>query len=106
MSIFGRISVGALVLCTGAIAWSNEGPEQDLRTTIEQWSVGGQTLRASGKTYVVAPDVQILDRNARFVSALQLKPGVPVLLTLSGNAVTHVIVNPGPSNPFERPGQR
>lgn len=106
MSVLHKI-VGGLVigLCMGALH-AQHVPDQEIRAQVQQWVPGSKTLKASGKVYELAADVQWLDRQARFTNPHAVRAGIPVLLLIADGQVTHVIVNPGPYNPFERPGGR
>ncbi|MEW6478933.1 MAG: hypothetical protein AB1455_05710 [Pseudomonadota bacterium] len=106
MSMLHKI-VGSLAMALSlGVVHAQLLQDQEIRAQIQQWTPGSKTLKASGKSYELAADVQWLDRQARFVSPQAARAGVPVLLLLSEGQVTHVIVNPGPYNPFERPGGR
>lgn len=87
-------------------AWSNQGLDADVRGVVEQWAPATATIKVSNRSYPLGQGVQVTDRNAKLISSSQVRVGSRVLLMLSGGAVTHVIVDPGSTNPFERPGVR
>lgn len=100
---FSIALVGALF---AQASWSNQFSDPDVRGVVEQWAPAAATIKVSNRSYPVAKDVQVTNGNAKLISPSQVRAGARVLLMLSEGTVTHVILNPGSTNPFERPGVR
>jgi hypothetical protein len=77
----------------------------EVRGTVRLWAPAAQRIELDGKSYRLAKDVQVLDRNTRLLEAQRVRPGLPVLLLMSGGeVVTHVVINPAVSSPFDKVG--
>lgn len=103
-----RLGVGLLATWV-AVAWAQDTPpveDQEVRGVVQLWAPGAQRIEVDGKAYRVARDVQVVDRETRLLPAQRVRPGVPVLLLISGGVgVTHVVVQPGDQNPFDQVGR-
>lgn len=91
----------------GTWAQSNLGVEDmEVRGTVQLWAPAAQRIEVGGKAYRVARDVQVVDRETRLLPPNRVRPGLPVLLLITdGEFVTHVVVNPGNSSPFDGVGR-
>lgn len=89
-------------------AWAQQaavGADLEIWGTVRLWAPAAQRIEVDGKPYRLARDVQVLDRNTRLLPAHRVRPGLPVMLLVTeGQVVTHVVVNPGPSSPFDKVG--
>lgn len=99
------------LLATSAVlssAWAQQaavGGDLEIWGTVRLWAPAAQRIEVDGKPYRLARDVQVLDRNTRLLPAQRVRPGVPVMLLVAGGeVVTHVVVNPGTSSPFDKVG--
>lgn len=78
----------------------------EVRGTVQLWAPAAQRIEVGGKAYRVARDVQVVDRETRLLPPNRVRPGLPVLLLITdGEFVTHVVVNPGKSSPFDGVGR-
>lgn len=77
--------------------------QQEVRGVLQPSQGKAGLIRVGGMDYSLSDATQVIDRNARLVTAAQLRPGVPVLLVLSAGRVTHVVVNPANGNPLDQP---
>lgn len=97
-----------LFIGTGA-TWAQGSPrleEQEVRGTVQLWAPAAQRIEVGGRSYLVARDVQVVDGQTRLLPPNRVRPGSPVLLLISGGGlVTHVVVNPGNSSPFDKAGR-
>lgn len=81
------------------------GADLEIWGTVRLWAPAAQRIEVDGKPYRLARDAQILDRNTRLMPAHRVRVGLPVMLIVAeGQVVTHVVVNPGHSSPFDKVG--
>lgn len=87
-------------------AWAQQaavGADLEIWGTVRLWAPAAQRIEVDGKAYRLARDVQVLDRNTRLLPSQRVRAGVPVMLLVAGGeTVTHVVVNPGTSSPFDK----
>lgn len=109
MKVIQSFLVG--LLATSAVlssAWAQQvavGADLEIWGTVRLWAPAAQRIEVDGKPYRLARDVQVLDRGTRLLPVHRVRPGLPVMLLVAdGQIVTHVVVNPGPSSPFDKVG--
>lgn len=79
-----------------------QGEDMEVRGIVQLWAPAAQRIEVDGRTYRLARDVQVVDRETRLLKQHQVRSGVPVMLLITdGEYVTHVVVNPGASSPFD-----
>lgn len=97
--------VTALLMATssGAQAQSAvQGQDMEVRGVVQLWAPAALRIEVDGRTYRLARDVQVVDRETRLLKPHQVQVGLVVLLLITdGQYVTHVVVNPGASSPFD-----
>lgn len=100
--------VAALLMTNNAALAQVEGQGQDMevRGTVQLWAPAALRIEVDGRTYRLDRGVQVVDRDTRLLRSHQVRAGLPVMLLITdGQYVTHVVVNPGATNPFEGANQ-
>lgn len=99
-------------VCAAAVTLGNvwaqvglPGEDQEVWGTVRLWAPSAQRIEVDGQAYRLASGVQVVDRNTRLLPLHQVRPGVPVMLLTNGQHVTHVVVKPGKSSPFDKVGR-
>lgn len=77
----------------------------DLTGLVQQWRSDSASIMVEGKVYEMADKVVFMDTQLKSLSRSSLKSGVKVMLMVANGKVTHVIVNPAQTSPFDRPGR-
>ncbi|MBA4263894.1 MAG: hypothetical protein C0453_02335 [Comamonadaceae bacterium] len=98
------MGVAALLMSSsGVMAQTDaQGQDTEVRGIVQLWAPAAQRIEVDGRTYRLARDVQVVDRETRLLKPHQVRSGVPVMLLVTESQdVSHVVVNPGPSSPFD-----
>jgi len=96
--------VAALLMSSsGVMAQTDaQGGDMEVWGTVQLWAPAALRIEVDGRTDRVARDVQVIDRETRLLPPHRVRSGLPVMLRVSdGDYVTHVVVNPGPTSPFD-----
>jgi hypothetical protein len=75
----------------------------DLTGLVQQWRSDSASIMVEGKVYETADNVVFMDGQLKSLSRNSLKSGAKVMLMVANGKVTHVIVNPAQTSPFDRP---
>lgn len=103
-SVFRTCAVALLWAAIGAYAQPTavQGEDMEVRGVVQLWAPGALRIEVDGRSYRLARDVQVLDREARPMLSQVVRPGLPVLLLVTdGEYVTHVVINPGSGSPLD-----
>lgn len=95
--------VALLITSGGALAQNEaQGEDMEVRGTVQLWAPAALRIDVDGRSYRLAQDVQVMDRDTRPVQQSHVRSGVAVLLLITdGQFVTHVVVNPSKNSPFD-----
>ena len=102
-SAFG-IGLAALLMGSSAVMAQSEaqGQDKEVRGIVQLWAPAASRIEVDGRTYRLDRGVQVVDRETRLLRPHQVRAGLHVLLLITdGEYVTHVVVNPGASSPFD-----
>jgi hypothetical protein len=94
----------ALLMTSGGALAQNEaqGEDMEVRGAVQLWAPASLRIDVDGRSYRLAQDVQVIDRDTRPVQKSRVRSGLAVLLMITdGQFVTHVVVNPGKDSPFD-----
>jgi hypothetical protein len=72
---------------------------------VQQWRPDSAAITINGKVYEIPERTPILDGSSKDLGRADLKPGVQIMLMIANNKVTHVIINPAQSIPFDIPSR-
>lgn len=78
---------------------------QHVRGVIERVDQPQGIVVVSGKPYQLSRTVRVVDKDVKNQPMSAIRPGSPVLLVLSGNAVDYLMLNPGPGDFMEGPSR-
>lgn len=77
----------------------------DVTGLVQQWRPDSATITVGGKAYEMTADAVFLDGASKTINRSTLKPGSRVMLMITNDKVTHVVVNPLQPSPFDRPNK-
>lgn len=77
----------------------------DVTGLVQQWRQDSTTITVTGKTYEMTSNTILMNGAALPINRSALKSGVRVMLMVANNKVTHVIIDPVLSSPFDRPNR-
>lgn len=77
----------------------------DVNGLVQQWRPDSATITVAGKAYEMTSSTVLMDGAAKPLNRSALKSGSRVMLMVANNKVTHVIVDPVQSSPFDRPNR-
>jgi len=102
-NVFCAGTAALLMASGGAMAQAEvQGEDMVVRGTVQLWAPAALRIEVDGRTYRLARDVQVVDRETRRLQTHQVRSGLPVMLFITdGEFVTHVVVNPGAKSPFD-----
>lgn len=78
---------------------------QHVRGVIDRVDQPQGIVVVSGKTYQLSRTIRVVDKDVKVQPMSAIRPGSPVLLVLTGNAVDYLMLNPGPDNFMEGPSR-
>lgn len=78
---------------------------QHVRGVIERVDQPQGIVVVSGKPYQLSRTVRVVDKDVQVQPMSAIRPGLPVLLVLTGNAVDYLMLNPGPGDFMEGPSR-
>jgi|LNFM01.1.fsa_nt_gb hypothetical protein len=85
---------------------ANDGFESaEVTGSLQQWVVGSRTLMMNGKTYQLMDEAEFLSADLQLAMRSLFKPGVRIMLRISNDRVTHIVLNPTYASQFDQPNR-
>ena len=97
------VTFAGLAVAGIAVAQQLIQPQTGTVGSIEQWAPGARVVKVDGQTYRLSRSVQVLDNRAALKPLNAVRAGARVQLLMTGEDVSHVILDPGPNPVMDQP---